>query len=205
MARKTARRVAKDRIKQIARDSAEFATVPFLVSPVTRPFATPIRRIFPETVDVLVESGALDDAIDAKVNELAVERGLANSLRNRAAGQEQGISQTEALLSAAKQLGTDPEIVAQIENLLVASGGEKIVQTGREVIRRSRQFDLQNLLPRLVETRPRKRRKTKTDKNMSKALAQANKELRKKNGQLRKGVTQADVMRRAHRIRRKMS
>lgn len=204
MARKTARRVAKERIKQIARDSAEFATVPFLISPVTRPFATPIRRIFPETVDVLVESGALDDAIDAKVNELALERGLTDSLRARQM-QEQGISQTEALLATAKQLGTDPEIVKEIENLIVASGGEKLVQTGREVIRKSRQFDLQNLLPRFVETRPRKRRKTKTDKNMSKALAQANKELRKKNGQLRKGVTQGDIMRRAHRIRRKMS
>ena len=204
MARKRARRAAKERIKQTAREATEFSTAPFLLSPVTRPFAAPIRRLFPETVDVLVESGALDNVIDAKVAELAMQSGLTRQLQAQPM-EEPGISQTEALLLTAKQLGTDPEVVKELENLVVAAGGEKIVQTGREVIRRSRQFNLQNLLPRMVENRPRKRRKTKTDKNMSKALAQANKELRKKNGQLRKGVTQGDVMRRAHRIRRKMS
>ena len=51
----------------------------------------------------------------------------------------------------------------------------------------------------------RTRKKTKTDKLMSKALEEANKRLRKKNGQLRSGKTQADVMRLAHRIRRKMA
>ena len=74
---------------------------------------------------------------------------------------------------------------------------------GRDVIRRSGQFRRDMLLPRTNQKRGRK--KTKTDKTMSKALAQANKELRKKNGQLRAGVTQADIMRRAHRLRRKMS
>lgn len=76
--------------------------------------------------------------------------------------------------------------------------------TGRQVIRRSGQFAN---LALGVDVKPakRKRRKTKTDKSMKSALTQANKELRKKNGQLRKGKTQADIMRRAHRIRRKMS
>jgi len=76
--------------------------------------------------------------------------------------------------------------------------------TGRQVIRGSGQFAN---LALGVDLKPakRKRRKTKTDKSMSRALAQANQELRKKNGQLRKGKTQADIMRRAHRIRRKMS
>ena len=40
------------------------------------------------------------------------------------------------------------------------------------------------------------------DKKMSQALAQANKELRKQNGDLRKGVSQADIMRRAHKIKK---
>ena len=44
----------------------------------------------------------------------------------------------------------------------------------------------------------------KSDKKMSMALAQANSELRKDNGDLRKGKTQADVMIRAHKIRRSM-
>jgi hypothetical protein len=53
---------------------------------------------------------------------------------------------------------------------------------------------------------PRPRRRTRTakanDKKMSQALEQANQELRKVNGELRKGVTQGDIMTRAHRIRR---
>ena len=44
----------------------------------------------------------------------------------------------------------------------------------------------------------------KSDKKMSMALEEANRLLRKVNGDLRKGVTQADVMRRAHKIRRSM-
>jgi len=59
---------------------------------------------------------------------------------------------------------------------------------------------------RVVEEKPKKRRRSrgakKNDKKMSKALAQANQELRKQNGELRKGVTQGDIMSRAHRIRK---
>lgn len=59
----------------------------------------------------------------------------------------------------------------------------------------------------LVDQAPgRKRRRSRTaksnDKKMSQALEQANQELRKVNGDLRKGVTQGDIMTRAHRIRR---
>jgi len=61
------------------------------------------------------------------------------------------------------------------------------------------QFDRSRILPRT-----RTRKKTNTDKNMSKALREANARLRTKNGKLRKGRTQADVMRLAHRLRRKM-
>jgi len=54
------------------------------------------------------------------------------------------------------------------------------------------------------EKKPRKRSRSarKADKKMSSALEQANNDLRKNNGELRKGVTQADVMRRAHKIRK---
>ena len=61
------------------------------------------------------------------------------------------------------------------------------------------QFDRSRILPRT-----RTRKKTKTDKNMSRALREANARLRTKNGRLRKGKTQADVMRLAHRLRKKM-
>jgi len=50
----------------------------------------------------------------------------------------------------------------------------------------------------------RARKKTKTDRNMSKALKMANNRLRTKKGNLRKGKSQADVMRLAHRLRKKM-
>jgi hypothetical protein len=79
--------------------------------------------------------------------------------------------------------------------------------SGLDRIRRSGQFDLQNLLPRNQEItrKTRKTRKrTKTDKNMSKALRLANEKFRKKNGQLRKGATQAQIMRYAHKLLRKM-
>jgi hypothetical protein len=57
------------------------------------------------------------------------------------------------------------------------------------------------------EPKPARKRSAsakKSDKKMSMALEQANSELRKSNGDLRKGVTQADVMTRAHKIRRSM-
>ena len=53
-----------------------------------------------------------------------------------------------------------------------------------------------------MKPKRRSRSAKKNDKKMSMALAQANEELRKVNGELRKGVTQADIMVRAHRIRK---
>lgn len=75
----------------------------------------------------------------------------------------------------------------------------KLDRTGRRQISRSGQFRRDMILPT-----KRTRKKTKTDKNMSKALIEANKKFRKKNGQLRKGKTMRDVMRYAHRCCRKM-
>ncbi len=57
---------------------------------------------------------------------------------------------------------------------------------------------------RIEPPKKRSRSAKAADKKMSQALEQANEELRKQNGELRKGVTQADVMTRAHRIRRSM-
>ena len=58
----------------------------------------------------------------------------------------------------------------------------------------------------LAQEKPKTRSASakRSDKKMSKALEQAKEELRKNNGELRKGVTQADVMTRAHKIRRSM-
>ena len=56
--------------------------------------------------------------------------------------------------------------------------------------------------PAVDKPKRRSRSARANDKKMAQALAQANEELRKQNGDLRKGVTQADIMRRAHRIRK---
>lgn len=54
-----------------------------------------------------------------------------------------------------------------------------------------------------LPTKKRTRKKTSTDKKMSKALKDANKKLRNKNGKLKKGKTMKDVMKMAHRLRKK--
>ena len=52
-------------------------------------------------------------------------------------------------------------------------------------------------------SRPKPKRKGKAAKGMGRAMREANKRLRTKTGKLRKGKTQADVARLAHKIRRK--
>lgn len=89
------------------------------------------------------------------------------------------------------------------DNRMLMTDGNGIVEVnGRDVIRRSGQFRRDMILPRTNQKRGRK--KTKTDKNMSKALREANARLRTKKGRLRKGKTQGDVMRLAHRLRKRM-
>jgi len=75
---------------------------------------------------------------------------------------------------------TEPAIRAQeLQIGLVASGERAVVKKVSAATRRSR-------------------------KNLSKAFSMANSKLRLKNGQLRKGKTQADVARMAQKLRKKM-
>lgn len=60
------------------------------------------------------------------------------------------------------------------------------------------------ILPITPEIKKKSRKKTKTDKNMSKALRMANARFRKKNGSLRKGATQGKIMKYAHKLLKKM-
>lgn len=105
----------------------------------------------------------------------------------------------------------DVKMINDPNRMLLSSGNGNLMEvSGRDVIRNSGQFSSSSLLFGIglglgdKDKEKRSRKKTKTDKNMSKALSQANSELRTKNGKLRKGKTQADVMRRAHRLRKKM-
>ena len=88
-------------------------------------------------------------------------------------------------------------------NVRVTSGGRISSRrpSGRDQIRSSGQFSRINILPRMKK--PRKKNK-KHCKNLSQCLRQANAEMRTKKGSLRKGKTQADVMRRAQKLLRKM-
>ena len=74
--------------------------------------------------------------------------------------------------------------------------------SGRDTIRRSGQFTMQGF--DLPVKKPRKKNK-KHCKNLSQCLRQANAELRTKKGAIRKGKSQADIMRRAQKLLRKMS
>jgi len=90
-------------------------------------------------------------------------------------------------------INNDSRMVARINNEMVEIPAASI---RRGLVRGPGQFDRSRLT--------RTRKKTKTDKNMSKALREANARLRTKSGKLRKGKTQSDVMRLAHRLCKKM-
>jgi len=55
----------------------------------------------------------------------------------------------------------------------------------------------------LAQAKPKKRRSKKNPK-LKRALTEANRRMRLKSGALRKGKTQADVMRLAHKLMKKM-
>ena len=60
------------------------------------------------------------------------------------------------------------------------------------------------VVPLVKPKKKRSKAARSADKKLSKAFKMANEKLRKKNGQLKKGKTQADVARMAHRLRKKM-
>ena len=113
------------------------------------------------------------------------------------------VSAVDTIEVVEQLLETLPEEVlsdTEAVNAIVAD-----LRTGREVIRDSRQFSRANLVGGIDLSKPKRtRKKTKTDKKMSKALRLANERFRKKNGSMRKGATQSKIMKYAHRLLRKM-
>lgn len=136
----------------------------------------------------------------------------------RRALEEQRMAQLDAnraRLDAMLTLVNDDDITLSSEEVAVVNDkslrmmpdGEVVSRrapSGRDIIRRSGQFSRANILPNLPTSPKRRRKKTKTDKNMSKALRQANDRFRTKSGKLRKGATQAQIMKFAHRLLKKM-
>ena len=141
-------------------------------------------------------------------DEIARERALLE--RDRMDDEMRRASEEAAKLEQSKveELSTQ-QIVEAINNPLVqitpegriSSRRVRRMPSGRDTIRRSGQFSRTALLQRMKK--PRKKNK-KHCKNLSECLRQANAELRTKKGALRKGKTQADIMRRAQRLLRKM-
>ena len=160
-------------------------------------------------------TGASNQLVDASSiafqNELLLQRVVA--LENRLMDNRKPIEQPSIVREL---LSTVPEVVDTAEGILKALSDEDLadtelinavlsdLETGRDVIRSSRQFDRQNLLPRFKEPMKRTRKKTKTDKNMSKALRLANERFRTKSGKLRKGASQSQIMKFAHKLLRRM-
>lgn len=204
MARKS---FAKRRLESIERNKRKLKAA--LSSLPSFPTAPLPYRILQSAGSPLVDASSI-----AFQNELALRRLVAieNQLEmnRQMAADVQPVSITRELLQAGA------ESTEVLEELLKSLPEEALVddeavnavladiETGRDVIRRSGQFDRQNLLPRFSAPVKRTRKKTKTDRNMSKALRLANERFRKKNGSLRKGASQTKIMKYAHRLLRKM-
>lgn len=105
------------------------------------------------------------------------------------------------------KLSADQVDLINNDNRMVARLNGEMVEVPAAAVRtrsRDRRFELGQFDRSRILPRSRSRKKTKTDKNMSKALEEANRRLRTQKGKLRKGKTQADIMRLAHRLRKKM-
>ena len=121
------------------------------------------------------------------------------------------ITSDQALMTIANDdnvvLSADMVKMINDPEMRLMSNGDIVRKTGRDIIRESGQFSRANLVSRLpsgVSPTRKTRKKTNTDKKMSKALRLANEKFRKKNGQLRKGATQGQIMRYAHKLLKKM-
>ena len=141
------------------------------------------------------------DERDLAEERAAYERDLA---REREDDQRRMDATARARLEAALIPMTVEELRAAVNNpnIRVTSGGRISSRrpSGRDIIRRSGQFTMQGFaLPT-----PKKRKKNKKHcKNLSQCFREANKRMRKANGQLRKGKTQGDIARLAHRLMKK--
>ena len=168
-----------------------------------------------------------DDFFDTRRTDFERERSLSDRQRQdreradndrRRALEEQRMAVLDAnraRLDAMLVLVNDDDITLSAEEVGVVNdkslrmmpNGEVVTRrppSARDIIRRSGQFSPQALIPNLRATTKRTRKKTKTDKNMSKALRLANEKFRTAKGKLRKGASQAQIMKFAHKLLKKM-
>lgn len=203
MARKS---TAKRRLESIRRNRAKLnrAIRSLQGIPVPGPGGRIVRSIAqaPEPLTKAASAAFQQELlIQALVNEEIRRQRMMDT--NADVGLRTGLTDVSATIDESVALAralTDEEL---LDEQLVDEVA-RTIETGRDVIRSSGQFRRDLILPDLQEKPKRTRKKTGTDKMMSKALRQANDKFRKKNGQLRKGATQADIMRFAHKLVRRM-
>jgi hypothetical protein len=133
----------------------------------------------------------------------AFERALEQEMRQFE--QDRAIDEIlKAIINDPNMIMDDDGVIGRIDRPTKTTATRRaraIPISGRERIRRSGQFSRANILPPL--SKPRKKNK-KHCKNLSQCFRQANAKLRLKNGSLRKGKTQSDVAKMAHRLLKKM-
>jgi hypothetical protein len=133
----------------------------------------------------------------------AFERALEQEMRQFE--QDRAIDEIlKAIINDPNMIMDDDGVIGRIDRPTKTTATRRaraIPISGRERIRRSGQFSRANILPPLPK--PRKKNK-KHCKNLSQCFRQANAKLRLKNGSLRKGKTQSDVAKMAHRLLKKM-
>ena len=139
------------------------------------------------------------DRIDEMRRNDALEAFLRDAERDREQEAIREVVNNDAITFTTTQVDAinDPTMKMDTRGNIRKISKRATNSSGREMIRRSKQFENRGIPLK------RTRKKTKTDKTMSKCLKIANKKFRKANGQLRKGKTMRDVMRHAHRLCRK--
>ena len=161
-----------------------------------------------------------DDFFDQRRIDYDRERSLSDRQRQdreradddrRRALEEQRMAVLDAMLTLVNDddisLSSEEVAVVNDKSLRMMPNGEVVTRRApgaRDIIRRSGQFSRANILPNFEASKKRSRKKTKTDKNMSKALRLANEKFRTAKGKLRKGASQAQIMKYAHKLLKKM-
>lgn len=203
MARKS---TAKRRLESVRRNRAKLnkAIRSLAGIPIPGPTGRIVRAVAnaPEPI-TRISSGVFNQEflMQAIVNEEIRRQQMidANADASLRAGKSELSEALNESVELAKSLSDEELLDSSLVDEVV-----RTIETGRDVIRSSGQFRRDLILPDLTPKPKRTRKKTGTDKMMSKALRQANEKYRKSNGQLRKGATQAQIMRYAHKLVRRM-
>ena len=177
--------------------------------------------------DEFIDDDRFDDMIDAERDRRREEDEMQRREDERIAANEASLSRKalkqiyEGAYVGGAALGGGPAAAAAMKLFLKTPAGKELINKqidftyrggsrrasnspGRQTIRSSGQFRRDKILPRFEEPVKRTRKKTKTDKKMSSALRQANARFRTSKGKLRKGATQAQIMKFAHRLLKRM-